>query len=83
MPKNITTTAAYRRLSRLSRRLSGALGFDSIPMSRDPVSGAFTNKRTVTGRSLRVAWRASRGRADGGRDAFKAQLLAALRAPRK
>lgn len=47
--------AAYRRLVRLSAKLSRELGFDVVPR-RDPATGTFTSGGAITGDALLKAW---------------------------
>jgi hypothetical protein len=75
------TALQFIRLVRLSRQLSRVLELDGTP-GRDAATGAFTKGGSVTAPAIRVAWGLGK-RSLAGREVFKQQLLAALRAPRK
>lgn len=71
-----------RELTRLrARRRKSILSLEAVP-KRDPSTGTFTAAATITGENLRAAWGLPR-RSTARGSAFKSQLLAALRAPRK
>jgi hypothetical protein len=78
------TPAERKRLVRLSCALSALVGFETIP-KRDVRTGAFTKASTLTPGAVRAAWSIPTrsgvlGKNAGTpRDAFKTQLLAALR----
>ncbi len=74
-----------RRLVRLNAEIERILGLEAITAKRDPRTGSFTAGATLNPKSVRAAWSLHGKRAgptNVGREAFKAQLLAALRAPR-
>ena len=76
-PKNLTYLARLAQLARkLNARQFGALS------ARDPVTGAFKTGSAITGKSLRAAWGIPARAVDPRREAFRKQLLAAIRAPR-
>jgi hypothetical protein len=85
MQKPFLNPAQFRRLVSLNRKLAGVLGFDTVP-KRDPRTGAFTASATLDPKSVRAAWSIPRRQSTVSnpvREAFKMQLLAALRTPRK
>jgi hypothetical protein len=91
--------SAFARLVALSARADRALHeLDAVPR-RDPLTGAFTARGTVTPRTLRKAWSGPRVLPDrpapapesdaptpqprDRREAFRASLAAALRSSRR
>lgn len=80
MAKSHLTPRQRAQLVRLNARLQKVLGFEA---SRDPRTGTFKTGSSISAKSIRAAWQltGTRGvrRAANPRDAFKTQLLAALR----